>query len=214
VTRYRTIVADPPWPHEQRYCGGDVRPSLPYPIMTINEIGALPVKRLAQNDVAGNRPDKSVPRDGSILYLWTTTAYLDDAFDICRAWGFTPGPVLVWCKTPTGDGAPGGTFKANVEFVIVGRRGSPQKATSTARTRWFTWPRGRHSEKPEAFFDLVEQVSPGPYLELFARRQRLGWDTWGNEALDHLGGALGGNAEARTAQAVPEPARKSDKGAA
>ena len=43
-----------------------------------------------------------------------------------------------------------------------------------------------HSRKPDAFMDLVEQVSPGPYLELFARRQRLGWDTYGNEALPHV----------------------------
>lgn len=63
---------------------------------------------------------------------------------------------------------------------------------------WFNWPRGQHSEKPEAFLDLVEQVSPGPYLELFARRQRLGWDTWGDEALDHLaasGNAIGSSGE-------------------
>ncbi len=53
-------------------------------------------------------------------------------------------------------------------------------------TRWFTWPRGRHSEKPAALYDMVEEVSPGPYLELFARRQRLGWDTWGDEALEHV----------------------------
>lgn len=53
-------------------------------------------------------------------------------------------------------------------------------------TRWFTWPRGKHSEKPEAFLDLVERVSPGPYLEMFARRNRLGWDTWGNECLEHV----------------------------
>jgi N6-adenosine-specific RNA methylase IME4 len=50
-------------------------------------------------------------------------------------------------------------------------------------TRWWTWPRGKHSAKPEAFLDLVERVSPGPYLEMFARRDRLGWDTWGNESL-------------------------------
>jgi len=49
-----------------------------------------------------------------------------------------------------------------------------------------TWPRGAHSAKPEAFIDLVETISLGPYLELFARRQRLGWDTWGNEALEHI----------------------------
>lgn len=53
-------------------------------------------------------------------------------------------------------------------------------------TTWFQWPRREHSRKPEAFLDLVESVSPGPYLELFARRQRLGWDTWGNEALEHV----------------------------
>jgi N6-adenosine-specific RNA methylase IME4 len=64
-------------------------------------------------------------------------------------------------------------------------KGQPT-ATGRATGQWFTWPRGRHSEKPEAFFDLVEQVSPGPYLELFARRNRLGWDTWGDEALQHV----------------------------
>jgi N6-adenosine-specific RNA methylase IME4 len=53
-------------------------------------------------------------------------------------------------------------------------------------TRWWSWPRGKHSAKPEAFLDLVEQMSPGPYLEMFARRNRLGWDTWGNEALQHV----------------------------
>jgi len=50
-----------------------------------------------------------------------------------------------------------------------------------AESRWYEWPRGKHSKKPEAFQDIVEQVSPGPYLELFARRQRMGWSTWGNE---------------------------------
>lgn len=59
---------------------------------------------------------------------------------------------------------------------------TPQGST----TRWFQWPRGPHSAKPEAFLDLVEQISPGPYLELFARRNRLGWDTWGDEALWHV----------------------------
>ncbi len=67
------------------------------------------------------------------------------------------------------------------------RKGTERKdAPQAATTRWFEWPRGAHSAKPEAFLDLVEQVSPGPYLELFARRQRLGWDTWGNEALEHV----------------------------
>jgi N6-adenosine-specific RNA methylase IME4 len=55
--------------------------------------------------------------------------------------------------------------------------------TAKCDTRWWNWPRGKHSAKPEAFLDMVEQMSPGPYVELFARRDRLGWDTWGNESL-------------------------------
>jgi N6-adenosine-specific RNA methylase IME4 len=62
----------------------------------------------------------------------------------------------------------------------------PAERGPRADGRWFTWPVAEHSRKPEAFLDLVEQVSPGPYLELFARRQRLGWDTWGDEALAHV----------------------------
>jgi N6-adenosine-specific RNA methylase IME4 len=61
-----------------------------------------------------------------------------------------------------------------------------REANSRCDTRWWEWPRGAHSAKPEAFQDVVESVSPGPYLELFARRQRLGWATWGNEALNHV----------------------------
>ncbi len=71
--------------------------------------------------------------------------------------------------------------------AINERKGTERIDTKQASTtRWFSWPRSSHSAKPEAFLDLVEQVSPGPYLELFARRQRLGWDTWGNEALNHV----------------------------
>lgn len=68
---------------------------------------------------------------------------------------------------------------------INASKGEPT-AEGSSPTRWFTWNRGAHSSKPEAFLDIVEQVSPGPYLELFARRQRLGWDTWGDEALNHV----------------------------
>lgn len=79
----------------------------------------------------------------------------------------------------------GGTFMSTTEFVLFCRRGS-LRAKQRVDRQWFEWPRGAHSAKPEAFLDMVEATSPGPYLELFARRQRLGWDTWGNEALKHV----------------------------
>jgi N6-adenosine-specific RNA methylase IME4 len=154
------------------------RRKLPYPSLTVPQIMGLPVAEMAAHPAH--------------LYLWTTNKYLSASFDICAAWGFRPAQTLVWAKTPRGIG-PGGAFASNVEFVIFGRRGTLH--AKRVDSSWWNWKRpgnGHHSAKPEAFLDLVEQVSPGPYLELFARRNRLGWDTWGNEALCHV------NLEAKT----------------
>jgi N6-adenosine-specific RNA methylase IME4 len=118
------------------------------------------------------------------LYLWTINAYVEDAYEIARHWGFRPSTLLTWCKRPNGLGL-GGTYSLTSEFILFARRGVCP-ANERVDTSWFEWPRGGHSRKPEAFLDLVERVSPGPYLEMFARRNRLGWDTWGNEALEHV----------------------------
>ena len=178
MSGYATIVADPPWQmpsgglrsgpgwHESRG-----RPSaLPYPTMTLEEIKALPIGDLADADAH--------------LYVWTTNAFLESTFGLVRGWGFRHSQVLVWAKAPRGLGM-GGAFTNTTEFVMFSRRGR-LRARSRSDTTWWEWKRGEHSRKPEAFLDVVEQVSPGPYLEMFARRQRLGWDTWGNEALEHV----------------------------
>lgn len=98
------------------------------------------------------------------------------------------------CACPTDEQWPqikrvlncGDEMDALVAEINGGKGQRTAPPLRRAPSSWFEWPRGRHSEKPEAFIDLVEQVSPGPYLELFARRNRLGWDTWGNEALCHV----------------------------
>lgn len=143
---------------------------LAYPTMSLDEIAALPVADVAHDDAH--------------LYVWTINKYIRDTYDIAMAWGFRPSTLLTWCKKPFGLGL-GGAYSLTTEHVLFARRGKlPPKRRWT--TTWWQWPRGRHSAKPDAFQDIVEQVSPGPYLELFARRQRLGWDTWGNEALCHV----------------------------
>jgi N6-adenosine-specific RNA methylase IME4 len=134
--------------------------------MTLKEIRNLPVSTLAEGDAH--------------LYLWTTQRYLRGAFDIAYCWGFTTRLVLTWNKPAKGLST--GPFVNSSEFVLFAAQGSPGRLSSHMGTV-FNWPRGKHSEKPEAFLDLVETVSPGPYLEMFARRDRLGWDTWGNESL-------------------------------
>lgn len=177
VTAYRTIVADPPWPYAEGWPGWELsraeRRALPYPSMTIKEIRALPVRSIAAPE--------------AYLFLWTTNRYLEDAFAVARAWSFTPRQTLTWCKKPRGKG-PGGMFATTTEFVVIAQRIGPRSHARGQRTNglrldssWFRWPRGAHSAKPEHFYDVVEQVSPGPYADLFARRHRLGWDVWGDQ---------------------------------
>jgi N6-adenosine-specific RNA methylase IME4 len=179
VKRYRTIVADPPWPYPEGFGIGRIpegvehdgrRQALPYDDMTLDDIKALPVATLAEPD-------------GCHLYLWTTNRYLRDAFDVAAAWGFRFGQIIVWAKKPM-SGVLGGAFSPNVEFVLFCRRGKLAHLDRQP-SQWYEWKRqtGHHSRKPDAFLDLVEQVSPGPYAELFARRARFGWDYWGNESL-------------------------------
>jgi len=170
--KYATIVADPPWevaagPRSLHDPGEQTR-QLVYPTMSVGEIAAMEVP--AASDAH--------------LYLWTINRYVEDAYAIARAWGFAPSTLLVWVKTPKGRGL-GGTFSNATEYMLFARRGA-LVAKGRVERNWWQWQRGEHSAKPEAFLDIVESVSPGPYLELFARRQRLGWDTWGDEALNHV----------------------------
>ena len=173
--RYSTIVADPPW-HYGKSGGYSWRkglPSgesrdLPYPTMLPGEIANMPVGLWAQ--------------DNAHLYLWTTQRYLRDAFKVAESWGFEVKKVLVWCKAPTGF-SMGGPFGNSSEFVVIGQRGQLAYLNRIPRD-WFDWKRGEHSEKPASFYDMVEHMSPGPYLDVFARKQRFRWDTWGNEAFD------------------------------
>jgi N6-adenosine-specific RNA methylase IME4 len=134
-----------------------------YATMSLPDIAALPVRDLAA--------------DGCHLYLWTTQAFLRDAYTVLDAWGFKQGALLVWSKPPKGVC---GTWVCSAEFCIFARRGTLKHLRRHIGTV-FEWKRGRHSAKPEAFQDMVETVSPGPYLELFARRERPGWTVWGNE---------------------------------
>lgn len=186
--KYRTIVADPPWaydvgngtpfPPTRRVGGGFARsvgPRDTYPRMTMDQLCAL----------------KPPAADDAHLYLWTTNGFMCEAHDLARAWGFTPKTILTWGKTHKGDPTrasmkTGYWFRGATEHIVFAVRGSLRLKRRDLPTLYL-WPRiGQHSVKPDASYDLIEQASPGPYLELFARRQRLGWDTWGNEALCHI----------------------------
>ena len=168
-SNYRTIVADPPWPVRQppsKWKVGTVNAPLPYNSMTLGEIAALPVASLAE--------------ESCHLYVWTVNRFVRDTYDVVEAWGFTPAMLLTWCKTPMGIG-PGRQYASTTEFCLFAWRGPQEREPKRIERNWWNWPRGGHSAKPEAFQDIVESVSPGAYIELFARRKRLGWHAWGNE---------------------------------
>lgn len=176
---YRTIVVDPPWrytQHATERTGGGASAEHQYATMTTDEIATLPV-------AASAAPNAH-------LYLWVTNPVLVDArptirgrlsaFDLVHAWGFEPKTLLTWHKL--GPPGLGFYFRGDTEHVIFATRGDAGILPALRESNHFAAPKGRHSAKPDRFYELVERVSPGPYLELFARRRRYGWDVWGNEA--------------------------------
>jgi N6-adenosine-specific RNA methylase IME4 len=172
---YATIVADPPWHYDKRggfswregAPSGQTEDFLDYSTMTLPEIAALPIPALAASNAH--------------LFPWTTQRYLLNAIAIIDGWGFKYRQLLVWAKPPTGFSL-GGTFGNSTEFIVYAKRGKPATTGKVPRD-WWEWSRAGHSVKPEAFLDLVEATCPGPYLEMFSRRARLGWQTWGDQAL-------------------------------
>src|SRR3990167_2939010 len=173
--RYRTIVADPPWDYKVAGIGHFSGKSAgrQYSCMTPDEILQLPIGLWAQEDAR--------------LYLWTTNSFMEQAHRIARTWGFTPRTILTWVKGRIEGGrliqqfGPGYCYRNSTEHIVVAECGKPAVLNHDTPTALIS-PRHQHSEKPPAFYDMVEHVSPGPYLDVFARKQRMGWDCFGNEA--------------------------------
>lgn len=167
---FGSVAVDPPWAHgnTQRLAGRDRRPAAAwqrYTPMTVDDLAALPVPDLLA--------------DSGHVWLWVTNAVLAAGAhrDVVEAWGLRPVTVLTWCK----DGQPGlGKYlRSTTEHAVLAVKGWGTVPDVPAASTWHHWAKAGHSVKPAAFGDLVEQVSPGPYAELFARQQRLNWSSWG-----------------------------------
>lgn len=190
--KYRTIVADPPWPYSAAD-GGNLRASKEHrPNSHNSKLNGPGVQsRYAVISIAGLKglAVEHVAAADAHLYLWTTNAFMYAAHQVAWAWGFKTKTICTWGKIKP-NGTPsmkmGHWFRGATEHCLFCIRGSLSPTTTVAIPTLWLWPRGPHSVKPGAFYDLVQTMSPGPYLELFARSQRLGWDTWGNEALQHV----------------------------
>jgi N6-adenosine-specific RNA methylase IME4 len=169
---YGVILADPPWTFATYSTKGKGRSTeAHYDCMSLAEIKALPVGDWAAPDCA--------------LFLWATDPSLPQALEVMAAWGFVYKTVaFTWAKT-TKDGAGfpigcGYWTRANPEQCLLATRGRPQRL-SRAVPQLVLAPRREHSRKPDEVYERIEALVAGPYLELFAREQRTGWDSWGDE---------------------------------
>ena len=165
---YKTIVADPPWRFASAATKADARKK--YSVMPLDEICQLPVGSLADEDAH--------------LWVWCVNGLMEEAYRVVRAWGFSPITLVTWAKPGPGVGH---YLRNNTEHIILAQRGKPMVPENKPMSTWFNWARTPHSVKPAGAGDLIEQVSPGPYLELFARAPRLGWDAWGNGFEEEVG---------------------------
>ena len=131
--------------------------------MSLEKIKAMPVSDLAE--------------DNAHCWLWVTNGTLPFAFDILKTWGFQYRSIFTWVKPKLGLG----NFIRNAsEQIILATRGKAP-VLFKAQPSWGLFPVQAHSHKPEEVTKIIERLSPGPYLELFARRRQPGWDVWGNE---------------------------------
>lgn len=167
--RFGTIYADPPW----QYGNQATRASTDkhYETMTVDEICALPIEALAA--------------DRAHLHLWTTNAFLPDAFRVIEAWGFEYRSCFVWCKPQMGIG---NYWRVSHEFLLLGVRGDAVTFTDKTLKSWESLDRTKHSKKPEAVRDKIEAATPKltPRLELFARVVSKGWAAWGDQVKREL----------------------------
>lgn len=167
--KYGVIYADPEWRFEpySRDSGMDRAADNHYPTSETIEICARPVPKITADD--------------AVLFLWATVPMLKAAFEVMDHWGFDYKSQFIWRKPKIGTGY----WNRNAhEILLVGTRGSvPAPAPGTQWESVIDAPLGRHSEKPEKFYELIESYFPNlPKIELNARNARPGWDSWGNEA--------------------------------
>ena len=161
--KFGTIYADPPWPYSNTASRGAARNH--YHTPTLDFIQSLPVPELTM--------------DHAHLHLWTTNAFLGESLELIRSWGFVYKSCLLWLKPQLGMG---NYWRVSHEFLLLGVRGRLTFADQTIKS-WHIEPRTVHSRKPFLFRSLIEQVSPGPFLELFGRVEQpnTDWTVFGDQ---------------------------------
>jgi N6-adenosine-specific RNA methylase IME4 len=159
--KYHVIVLDPPWPYEDgkanTYDAEARRVANPYPEQSIEEISNMDIPAA----------------DDCVMWLWTTHKFMHNALDLLIHWGFDHKAILVWDKEKIGMGH---WLRMQCEFCLLAVKGNPIWDNTEVRDI-LREPRREHSRKPEAFYEMVENICHGAKFEFYARQQRDGWDS-------------------------------------
>ena len=169
MTKYITIVIDPPWDikpfsqSDKSIYAGKLR-DIPYSTMTDKEIMEYPI-----DDYAGTNCD---------LFMWTTQAKLPVTLEIIKAWGFKYHKLLTWDKS---HGFTVHGFVNSTEFLVYAYRGRRSIDFSKPIKTCFKFRRGKHSEKPAAIYEILKKFTSDPRIDIFGRKSHIGFEGIGNE---------------------------------
>ncbi len=165
--KYQVLYADPPWAYDNTGLGGSAESH--YPTLPASELETLKDSTSLQvTELAG---------DNAVLFLWVTSPFLPEGLELCQAWGFDYKTSFVWIKDRTTYGKLGFYNYGQHEFLFVATRGSCLPRSESLVPSLIVAPKGEHSAKP--VYEIIEKMYPGPYIELFARKTRPNWATWG-----------------------------------
>lgn len=183
---FQSLMVDPPWPYDQGAQNderGNTKADNNWTgrVSSVHRYGSMSIPELCA--LGADLPIA----DNAHLYLWYTNAFVREATRIAKAWGFDQKTIITWVKTnagtmkPRGGGA-GYYFRNNTEHMLFCVRGSLKTTmTSPPHTTTIYAPAAKHSQKPAKAYRLVEDSSPGPWLEVFSRTQRPGWFLFGDQ---------------------------------
>ena len=170
--QYKVILADPPWSWKAWGVKGEKKSAKKhYRVMEPVDLRGLPVADRAASD--------------AVLFMWCISSMLGDALKLIDAWGFTYKTAgFVWIKTNRQSGSLfwglGYHTRQNAELCLLATRGKPKRLSGGVHQVIMS-PRREHSRKPDEIYERIEALYPGPYLEMFSRTDRAGWDAWGDE---------------------------------
>lgn len=168
---YKTILMDPPW---AEYGGGKIKRGADRHYPLIRDVSAIVNLVVLWSGYWNPDPE------GCHLYCWVTNNHLKQGLELVEQLGFSYVTNLVWVKDRIGLGQ---YFRGQHELCLFARMGQTMLPRDRTVPTVILEPRRQHSQKPEGLVAAIERVSPGPYLELFARAPRAGWDVWGNEVV-------------------------------